>query len=196
MLTKFVVWPNKIRYDINGILQQTCLGLLLSEMTQSSWVCLGLEQLGLRVLDDRPVVSEGGNAAEELIQAGTVMLRRALAQIGDLVHLQQLALEWAPVTKVDPQTTPVSKNFVFMDLSLTCGLNLLIGLKQLRKLQVSVRELAVGQQEVEWILSSWPKLTVIAGISRPSFLRTKATVAKDPPHILWLREHRQSLRII
>ncbi|KAF9137749.1 hypothetical protein BGX30_009914, partial [Mortierella sp. GBA39] len=94
------------------------------------------------------------------------MMRRALAQIGDLALLQQLGLEWTPVTRTDPKTTQAPKDFVQMDFSLLCGLNLLSGLKQLRKLQVSVSGLAMGQAEMEWIIDNWPKLNVIAGLSR------------------------------
>ncbi|KAG0276470.1 hypothetical protein BGZ95_007495 [Linnemannia exigua] len=197
LLTKFVVWPDKIRYGINGVAQQGCSGLKLSMMTGSSWVCLGLKQLGLRILDDRSV--REGTTIEEKNQ-GTVIMRQALAQIGDLVVLQQLGLEWTSATKIDPKAvTLVLKDFVQMDFSLSCGLNLLGRLKQLRKLQVSMREIKVGQREMEWIVDNWPKLTVVAGLYRSSLsscLKTTAIKDKEPAHIAWLREHRPSLTIL
>ncbi|KAF9543001.1 hypothetical protein EC957_001360 [Mortierella hygrophila] len=193
LLTKFVIRPDKIRYDINGVLPQDCSGLKLTEMTRSNWVCLGLEQLGLRILDDRSV--DESTTAKEQNQA-TVMMRRALAQIGDLALLQQLGLEWTPVTRTDPRTTQVPKDFVEMDFSLLCGLNLLSGLKQLRKLQVLVSGLAMGQAEMEWIVDNWPKLNVIAGLSRSLSSRSKSTTEKEPAHIGWLHEHRSSLSVL
>lgn len=193
LLTKFVVWPDKIRYDKNGVLPQGCSGLKLTDMTRSSWVCLGIEQLGLRILDDRSV--DESTTAKVQNQA-TVMMRQALAQIGDLVFLQQLGLEWPPVIKIDPKTTQVTKDFVQMDFSLLCGLNLLSGLKQLRKLQVLVSGLAMGQAEMEWIIDNWPKLNVIAGLSQSLSSRSTSTTEKEPAHIGWLRERRSSLSIL
>lgn len=193
LLTKFVVWPDKVRCDINGVVQQGCSGLKLSEMTRTNWVCLRLEQLGLRILDDRSV--DESTTTEERNQA-TVMMRQALAQIGDLVLLQQLGIEWTPVIKIDPKITLVPKDFVQMDFSLSCGLNLLSGLKQLKKLQISVQGLAMGQLEMEWIINNWPKLNVIAGITRSYCSRSKSTVSQEPAHIGWLREHRISLSVL
>jgi hypothetical protein len=192
LLIKFIVSPGKVRYDINGVVEQDCSGLKLSEMTRTSWVCLGLEQLGLRILDDRSVDE---STTDERNQA-TVMMRQALALIGSLVFLQQLAIEWTPVIKIDSKMTLVPKDFVQMDFSLSCGLNLLSELKQLKKLQVSVQGLAMGQPEMEWIIDNWPKLNVIAGLSRSYSSHSKTTVSNEPAHIWWLREHRKSLTVL
>ncbi|KAF9092898.1 hypothetical protein BGX23_003830 [Mortierella sp. AD031] len=195
LLTKLLVWPDRILYDSNGVIQQDCSGLRLSEMTRSRWVCLGLEQLGLRILDDRPV--HEGTSTDEQNQS-TVTMRQALAQIGDLVHLQQLGFEWLLATKVDSKMAPLSRDFVQMDMSLSCGLNLLNGLKQLRKLLISVRDVEMDQKEMEWILESWPKLTVVSGLYRSSSRPKSAASAgvEEPAHIRWLREHRQSLSVL
>ncbi|KAF8942239.1 hypothetical protein BGZ47_006687 [Haplosporangium gracile] len=120
------------------------------------------------------------------------MLRQALAQIGVLVRFQQLGLEWTPATKIDPKMTLVPKDLVQMDFSLSCGLNLLSGLQQLRKLQVSIQGLAMGQPEMEWIIDSWSKLNVSVGLSRSSSPRLKSAEEKKSTYIGWLREHRSS----
>ncbi|KAK3840327.1 MAG: hypothetical protein JOS17DRAFT_785359 [Linnemannia elongata] len=193
LLTKFVVWPDKVRYDKNGVLLQGCSGLKLTEMTRSNWVCLGLEQLGLRILDDRSF-DESTTAKEQ--NQGTIMMRQALAQIGDLVLLQQLGLEWTPVIKTDPKSIQVPKDFIQMDFSLLCGLNLLSELKQLRKLQVSVSGLAMGQAEMEWIIDNWPKLNYISGLSRSLSSRSESTTENEQAEIGWLREHRSSLSVL
>ncbi|KAG0293269.1 hypothetical protein BGZ96_003088 [Linnemannia gamsii] len=40
--TKFVIWPDKVWCDINGVVPQDCSGLKLFETTRTRWFCLDL----------------------------------------------------------------------------------------------------------------------------------------------------------
>lgn len=64
-------------------------------------------------------------------------------------------------------------------------------LKALRMLDVSsIRHIKIGQGEVEWMVSHWPNLKKVRGLTH----RLVKTVP-EPEYVAWLRKERPRMEI-
>ncbi|KAF9358305.1 hypothetical protein BGX26_002049 [Mortierella sp. AD094] len=132
-----------------------------SRWGQNDWVCLKLENLELALFDDRTgLVWEyeemGVDTKVPQEEEAASALELFYEQLGQLTKLQHLRLGWRTV---------VYHFRSHLDLSIRNGLTHLEGLKDLRVLDVGcIRELKIGQKEVEWMADNWPKLKRLKGL--------------------------------
>ncbi|KAF9094610.1 hypothetical protein BGX23_001864 [Mortierella sp. AD031] len=176
----------------------------VSEMVDSPWVCLGLENLKLVITGiARPdlKVDQYGKALTGPLHDGTIhgydMQRIVYSQLGKLTRLQELWLghdkpdlddeENYHPTEVDGQWKYIDpdEQFECLEFSLRSGLDLLAGLKELRVLNVDRMNTRVGLSEVQWMASRWPRMEKIVGL----------VVQGDavPKHVQWLYDHRPDI---
>ncbi|KAG0003599.1 hypothetical protein BGZ65_001536 [Modicella reniformis] len=145
--------------------------------TTTDWVCLGLEELQLMILDDRWAEDEDEDDNHDLhhphhqntepsessltSQQSRARdgIQRAYQQLGQLTKLKRLTLSWYSSHR--EQSTTRCR----FDMSLESGLQHMGQLKELRELNVrGISCPNIGQKEVEWISQNWPKLRRCVGL--------------------------------
>ncbi|KAF9112059.1 hypothetical protein BGX27_004038 [Mortierella sp. AM989] len=157
----------------------------------NDWVCLGLQELDISILDSH----QGSNPEmEELEEQQTVNgIKRIYQQLGRLTELKKLQISWI--------TNDSFKTKVKLDLSIQSGLGYLRGLKSLEELDVrGIYELKIGQEEAEWIANNWPNLTILRGYIKDTAqsrgCRFAYGIAKaDPKYTQWLQAQRPNLKM-
>ncbi|KAH7046415.1 hypothetical protein BKA57DRAFT_466421 [Linnemannia elongata] len=177
-----------------------------SEMVDSPWVCLGLENLKLVITGiARPDLKKDqyGRRLTGPLHDGTIqgyeMQQIVYSQLGKLTRLQELWLghdipdlddeENYHPTEVDGQWRYIDpdEQFECLEFSLRSGLDLLGGLTELRVLNMDRMNIRVGLSEVQWMASKWPKLEKIVG------LVVQGDVA--PKYVQWLYDHRPDIEL-
>ena len=135
--------------------------LLLSDLAQSEWTCLGLEVLCIMFHVDR---TEQETLDQHLEQEERTqgLIKKAYTQLGKLEKLQTLYLSWGRPFREgeqDDESLAIHKPgpLVHMDFSMASGLSLLKGMRSLRRLSVDgMARISVGSEELEWIQQTWP----------------------------------------
>ncbi|KAF9997778.1 hypothetical protein BGZ79_008525 [Entomortierella chlamydospora] len=158
-----------------------------------NWACLELEDLEIRFLDVRN--RNYGQNEEMNTIAG---INRAYKQIGRLSRLQRLRLGWHPNQPTSHQAK--------LDMSITSGLRQMEGLKELRELDITyINEVNIGQDEVEFMVESWPKLRRIKGLLElnlskfpaedENIVTSNTELGECPACIQWLLQQKQFISI-
>jgi hypothetical protein len=165
----------------------------------TQWICLGLEELQLTILDDRWIVEEGdqgndtenSNHSHSLAPSGSPHtttsqqrrakdgIRRVYQQLGQLTRLKTLTLSWYSSLHRREQPSSASATSTpspslparhKFDMSLESGLQYMDRLKELHELNVrGISCLNIGQKEVEWMTQNWPKLRRCMGLAHDCF---------------------------
>ncbi|KAF9206691.1 hypothetical protein BGZ49_002001 [Haplosporangium sp. Z 27] len=113
---------------------------------ESTWVCLELESLEILFLD---------TFVDDIKEPISDGIESVYKKLGRLTKLRRLAIGWSSIRDVK---RPEEK----LNFSLKSGLKHLKDLKSLRILDVSnIKEVGIGQEEVEWIAEFWPSLREI-----------------------------------
>ncbi|KAF9127322.1 hypothetical protein BG015_004557, partial [Linnemannia schmuckeri] len=178
----------------------------VSEMVDSPWVCLGLENLKLVITGiARPDLKEDqyGRRLTGPLHDGTIqgyeMQQIVYSQLGKLTRLKELWLghdipdlddeENYHPTEVDGQWRYIDpdEQFECLEFSLRSGLNLLSGLTELRVLNMDRMNIRVGLSEVQWMASRWPRLEKIVGL----VVQGEAV----PKYVQWLYDHRPDIEL-
>ena len=130
------------------------VGITFQDATSREWICRDITVLHLW-LGRGVVVPEGKTEAEAIDLAA----QRVYFQIGRLVKLEELRLGCNPSDQASAPMGAFAK-----DLTLKHGwLNELAGLKQLRRFQMATDFWScMGQAEVEFMDTNWPKLESIS----------------------------------
>ncbi|KAG0223258.1 hypothetical protein BGX31_008593 [Mortierella sp. GBA43] len=150
----------------------------------SKWACSRLEELKMAFADGRTYSAlTEGSVVRMQEERAMRRIRRAYTQIGHLTNLKRLCLGWRSLDSF--------KDRAHLDMSLEGGLGLLENLKALRMLDVSsIRHIKIGQGEVEWMVSHWPNLKKVRGLTH----RLVKTVP-EPEYVAWLRKERPRMEI-
>ncbi|KAF9278048.1 hypothetical protein BGZ68_008818 [Mortierella alpina] len=139
--------------------------LLLSDLAQSEWTCLGLEVLNIMFHDER---FERDTLEQHLEQEERTreLIKKAYTQLGKLKRLKTLYLAWGRPFRegeVDDESLTIHKPgpLVHMDFSMASGLALLKGMESLRDLSLDdMARISVGSEELEWIQQTWPDIGI------------------------------------
>ncbi|KAF9083775.1 hypothetical protein BGX29_000817 [Mortierella sp. GBA35] len=175
--------------DLREMYFSTLPTLIVSDILHSPWACRWLTVLNIRiggiprpdVLMDyrgRPIPS-GTPLHSGTMDGSRAIQRKVYAQLGALVHLQELCLGMWSLTQDLIQETMTDANgaeaeTVFYDplLQLTClemtldsGLDLLAGLKDMRMLSVENMEHRIGIRELSCMTRNWANLLSIRGLT-------------------------------
>ncbi|KAF9953940.1 hypothetical protein BGZ70_000056 [Mortierella alpina] len=145
--------------------------LNLSDLAQSEWTCLGLEELCIIFHDER-VEQDTLEQHLEQEQRTREWIRQAYTQLGKLKKLETLHLGWGRPFRegVDGDSLAIHKPgpLVLMDFSMASGLALLKDLESLRQLSLdNMARISVGTEELEWIHQMWPHAR-ISGLDKSS----------------------------
>ncbi|KAF9319909.1 hypothetical protein BG003_007754 [Podila horticola] len=121
------------------------------------WICRKLEILQIEIAssppppnDNAPLIADGNDkqVSETRHWTEIEMQRRVLAQIGSLTHMKELMIGGSHGRS--------------MDLTLgEGGLELLLGLKRMRNMNVKKMGHKVGQRELEWMVEQWPTVRML-----------------------------------
>ncbi|KAF9360618.1 hypothetical protein BGX34_007672, partial [Mortierella sp. NVP85] len=147
-------------------------GIAFQDALISSWICHDIQQLYL-FFDRRFYLSPLCTVTHEAkVREG----KEAYAQIGRLIKLEELGLGH------------IMGDFALEDLTLEAGwLGELAGLKELRHFHVLTDLWAsMGQAEVEFMVTNWPKLEKISVDTHNDEYYVHAMLSK--PHWQWLKE--------
>jgi hypothetical protein len=131
--------------------------------------------------------------------------RKVYRFLGSLTQLEELSLGFGPEDASIFTLLPHQghqQNCLL--LSLDSGLELLKGLKSLRRLNVARMSHQIGLAEIQWMCTAWPRLQEIEGLLKGKNLK-KCKLATgeaaagwsdnfESEIICWLKEHRPHLR--
>ncbi|KAG9327011.1 hypothetical protein KVV02_006488 [Mortierella alpina] len=146
--------------------------LLLSDLAQSEWTCLGLKALCILFHDER---FEQGTLEQHLEQEERTqeLIKKAYTQLGKLKRLQALSVGWGRPFREgeeDDESLAIHKPgpLVHMDFSMSSGLALLKEMGSLRQLSLDgMARISVRAEELEWIQQTWPYAR-ISGLDKSS----------------------------
>ncbi|KAG0320360.1 hypothetical protein BGZ99_004552 [Dissophora globulifera] len=190
----------------NGMQFSSTVYLDANEMVDSPWVCHRLENLKLVITGmARPdlQIDQYGQALTGPLHDGTItgfeQQRIVYQQLGQLTRLQVLWLghekqdlddeENYHRTEVQGQWRYIDpeEQFECLEFSLRSGLDLLVGLKDLRVLNLDRMRTRIGLSEVQWMVKHWPKLDTIIGLVVQNEM--------VPKHVQWLYDHRPDIAL-
>ncbi|KAF9403268.1 hypothetical protein BGZ94_004666, partial [Podila epigama] len=188
-----------------GIMEESAKNprLQVNDVITSSWICRSLKVFWIDIVGlPRPDIKHGhdGKPVSGPLYSGSTeesraIQRRVMSQLGALTELTDLCLGSFSMD------TDNSNNYIYNDIlgrnrythsdfQLTClemnlagGLDLLVGLKDLRRLDVTKMAHRIGVPELEWITVKWPKLEELRGLLDDWYEAVE-------PLRDWLLEHR------
>ncbi|KAF9948629.1 hypothetical protein BGZ72_009490 [Mortierella alpina] len=134
--------------------------LNLSDLAQSEWACLGLQELCI-VLHDERVEQDTLDQHLEQEKRTQELIKKAYTQLGKLQKLRNLRLGMGHPFREgeygDSLAIHKSGPIVHMDFSMASGLSLLKGIGSLRQLSLDgMARISVGSEELEWMQQAWP----------------------------------------
>ncbi|KAG0204745.1 hypothetical protein BGX28_003406 [Mortierella sp. GBA30] len=142
--------------------------LKLSDLVQSEWTCLRLHALGITFHDGR---AEQDTLQEHLDQEERTrdLIKQAYAQLGKLTRLRNLGLTWGRPFREGAESDALAIHkpgpLVHMDMSMTSGLSMMSGCKDMTEIYISnLARISMKEEELEWALQEWPKLTTLNGL--------------------------------
>ncbi|KAG0204741.1 hypothetical protein BGX28_003402 [Mortierella sp. GBA30] len=131
----------------------------LSDVVQSPWVCLGLNTLVIPFKDETHERVEQKSLEEHWKQEAWTRdwVKRTYSQLENL-KVQWMGVFRKNVTNKESLICGLAP-VVHMDMSMSSGLGMLEGLKNLQKVVIGgLESVAMEQEELEWMLQSWPRL--------------------------------------
>ncbi|KAG0204738.1 hypothetical protein BGX28_003399 [Mortierella sp. GBA30] len=162
--------PNLTTFSAHGETESHGLMLSLSDMVRSPWVCVNLERLTIKLMDER---TEQATAEEHWRQEALTQtrIRGAFNQLSRLARLKHLTIGWRNAFRgaVESIGSTSSRHapVVQLDMSLDSGLAQLSTLTELRSLNVQwIWRLAMEEDELQWAVENWPKLRHLHGLSK------------------------------
>ncbi|KAF9409149.1 hypothetical protein BGZ76_005729 [Entomortierella beljakovae] len=179
----------------------------LEDLTESEWVCHGLNHLELYfTLSEDDGDSGDAGDHEEAVTKNNVLLDRLYSQIGRMSNLKVLDLKHEVFREyskpeIKYYSVPLPRLLTLKDDKETGAagcLSMLEGLTELRELRGSVRvdvakvSNSMGQQEVEWMLKHWPNLR-LAEFLPDNY--DSIVGFEMPEHLKWLKDQKPGLRL-
>ncbi|KAG0375826.1 hypothetical protein BGX24_008600 [Mortierella sp. AD032] len=122
------------------------------------WICRNLVELQV-YLD---LCHETQASVDKTLESQHLVYTR----LATLPNLERLLIARIPVRSNNVR--PENLTLHSLNLRLTCGLNTLSALKQLKVLNFVDVEQWLDKESVEWMIASWPKLNSVQGMLAPS----------------------------
>ncbi|KAF9920712.1 hypothetical protein FBU30_009371 [Linnemannia zychae] len=153
------------------------------DILSSEWATDSLEYIdfkihALRINEFTP------NSTAEDVHFSRDTQRRVLQRIGQQIHLKELIIGGMAI---NPYNRIFGHQRTCLELTLECGLDELINLKELELLDIHHMDHRVGIPELEWLDKNLPNLRLLDGIG-DSFIPPSSEVLQ------WLRDHRPEWR--
>ncbi|KAF8981774.1 hypothetical protein BGZ46_002296 [Entomortierella lignicola] len=156
----------------------------IKDIISGEWVCLGLKELRLTL-----TWAGGNNIYHKEAKVPRELAQKVYTQIGRLVKLEKLNIGYA-------NHWPMAK-FFESDLTLSQGwLSEFVGFSELREFSMTTHFWKkIGQAEVEFMNTNWPKLETIACSGDAFWCEVTYSDIQEMSHWRWLKNQRPWLVI-